>query len=544
MARGQVLTIPNQSAVLVTTLSREQKASLSVLNPNDGICYVKLNSSAGPTIAAWDWKIPSQSYCQLPGPWESLGVYYLDQSGSGRTAELNVYELDSQIAVPSFIAIGRAVQAAGTTVDISQGSQPANPPASTVRLWADGSGNLHFLSSTGVDKTVIDSTTPLGNDLYGAVTSASIGIRNGNAISAYDSGGTRRLVVQYWSDNVTYFNGLINSGIVFSFRRVDNGVIATVDASGNFVHTGNVSAVAGTFSSYCNFAGGTCTGHLMVSQATGGIASAGASEGQIELQNAGSGASKITFHRTGSYALYLGLDTDNVVRIGGWSMGAVAYRILMGDGYGNPGVTLASGNYLAWNNANVSVYGDYSTGMMQFQVYGGGWWRYYSSSYGYEDLYIRGMSNGANCLQFQSGLMVNVGNGMVVGGTNLNGQSFYCAGGSGGPTGWQIISDKRQKSVIVPIKDPLEIVLDPRVNGYHYTLTYPFERAEHDPKTIENYGFIADEWIDVAPDLVKIADKESEYNMMDYGQVSVILFEAFREYVIKTDARLAALEAA
>src|SRR5215471_9264569 len=152
MARGQILTIPNQTAQLITTLSREQKASLSLLNPNDGICYVKLNGPAGRTVAAWDWKIPSQSYCQLPGPWESLGVYYLDQSGSGRSAELNVYELDSQISVPSFIAIGRAVQMAGSTMDITQGNQPSNPPAGTSRLWIDANNNLHVLNPSGVDQ--------------------------------------------------------------------------------------------------------------------------------------------------------------------------------------------------------------------------------------------------------------------------------------------------------------------------------------------------------------------------------------------------------
>jgi hypothetical protein len=182
MARGQILTIPNQTSQLITTLSREQKASLSLLNPNDGICYVKLNSNAGPTVAAWDWKIPSQSYCQLPGPWESLGVYYLDQSGSGRTAEVNVYELDSQISVPSFIAIGRAVQQAGTTMDISQGAQPSNPPASTIRLWADGSGNLHILSPSGVDKTLVDSSTALGGDLYGTIPAAHINVQGSNQL--------------------------------------------------------------------------------------------------------------------------------------------------------------------------------------------------------------------------------------------------------------------------------------------------------------------------------------------------------------------------
>src|SRR5215831_21068421 len=128
MARGQILNVPTATSTLVTTLSREQKASLSLLNPNDGICYVKMNGPAAQSVSMWDYKVPSQSYCQLPGPWESLGVYYLDQSGSGRTAEINVYELDSQIAVPSFIAIGRAVQSAGTTLDISQGNQPQSPP--------------------------------------------------------------------------------------------------------------------------------------------------------------------------------------------------------------------------------------------------------------------------------------------------------------------------------------------------------------------------------------------------------------------------------
>src|SRR5215469_5415298 len=117
MPRGQVLTIPNGQAVLVTTLSREQKASVAMLNPNDGVVYVKLNGPALNTPTMWDWKLPSQSYGQFPGPWESLGAYYQDASGSGRTAEVNVYESDTQIAIPSFIAIGRAVEAAGTTVD-------------------------------------------------------------------------------------------------------------------------------------------------------------------------------------------------------------------------------------------------------------------------------------------------------------------------------------------------------------------------------------------------------------------------------------------
>ena len=180
MARGQVLNIPNQTGLLITTLSREEKASLSLLNPNDGVCYVKINGFAGNAPPNWDWKVPSQSYCQLPGPWDSLGIYYLDQSGSGRSAEINVYELDSQIGVPSFIAIGRAVQMAGSTMDITQGNQPSNPPLGTSRLWVDGQGNLQLLNPDGTNVHQVDTNDALGGILSGSLLNP-IGNVNANA---------------------------------------------------------------------------------------------------------------------------------------------------------------------------------------------------------------------------------------------------------------------------------------------------------------------------------------------------------------------------
>jgi hypothetical protein len=35
----------------------------------------------------------------------------------------------------------------------------------------------------------------------------------------------------------------------------------------------------------------------------------------------------MTFHRPSSYAAYFGLDTDNQWKVGGWSAGAVAYKL-------------------------------------------------------------------------------------------------------------------------------------------------------------------------------------------------------------------------
>lgn len=51
--------------------------------------------------------------------------------------------------------------------------------------------------------------------------------------------------------------------------------------------------------------------------------------GPLQIHNATNNAASavISFIREGSYGCHLGLDTDNVFKVGGWSMGAVAYKI-------------------------------------------------------------------------------------------------------------------------------------------------------------------------------------------------------------------------
>jgi hypothetical protein len=54
----------------------------------------------------------------------------------------------------------------------------------------------------------------------------------------------------------------------------------------------------------------------------------------------------MSFHRTGAYAINMGLDTDNVFRLGGWSNGTNTYRIQSDT----------SGNFTA--QSNVTAYSD------------------------------------------------------------------------------------------------------------------------------------------------------------------------------------------
>lgn len=52
-----------------------------------------------------------------------------------------------------------------------------------------------------------------------------------------------------------------------------------------------------------------------------------------QILGQGGSASAITFHRPGAFAVNFGLDTDNVLKVGGWSMGGASYVILHSGNY-------------------------------------------------------------------------------------------------------------------------------------------------------------------------------------------------------------------
>jgi hypothetical protein len=94
-------------------------------------------------------------------------------------------------------------------------------------------------------------------------------------------------------------------------------------ASGNWGIniTGN-AATATTAASYLPLAGGGMTGVL----ATVGNASAftSANDSTFSVRSSGAGtAASMSFHRPGAYAVNLGLDTDNIFKLGGWSASTV-----------------------------------------------------------------------------------------------------------------------------------------------------------------------------------------------------------------------------
>lgn len=88
--------------------------------------------------------------------------------------------------------------------------------------------------------------------------------------------------------------------------------------NGNNTFSGQVGFSSSATSSY----------NLLASTAIAAKANAVSGfEVQAQGSAATAGAAVMTFHRPSSYAAFFGIDTDNNWKVGGWSMGAVSYKI-------------------------------------------------------------------------------------------------------------------------------------------------------------------------------------------------------------------------
>ena len=107
-------------------------------------------------------------------------------------------------------------------------------------------------------------------------------------------------------------------------------------AAGGLWDAGNRVYSAGNPQGSVSGSSGSCTGNAAtvttvplgstLSSRSGATISYGG-DGGPQVYGIGGGSAILSFHRPGSFAANFGLDTDNVWKVGGWSMGAVAYPI-------------------------------------------------------------------------------------------------------------------------------------------------------------------------------------------------------------------------
>lgn len=121
------------------------------------------------------------------------------------------------------------------------------------------------------------------------------------------------------------YTGYINTNVGNSENPTISQVMVTNGTDG-FMRKASLQHLA-------NSLGGTAytqTSTLNFSS-TAAVGTAGQS-GTLVCYTTGANAATMSFHRSGSYAINLGLDSDNIFRIGGWSDGASTYRLQLTSG--------------------------------------------------------------------------------------------------------------------------------------------------------------------------------------------------------------------
>jgi len=116
-------------------------------------------------------------------------------------------------------------------------------------------------------------------------------------------------------------NGAYLRGSKINFQNVAGTQLGTVDAAGNYISVGWVRGITGG-----SLAGAPVAGLEAYSDGTAG------------------NGSWLAFHRAGTQAIYAGLDTDNVFKIGGWSWTTAKFTLDSGGNVSISGSFTATGN--------------------------------------------------------------------------------------------------------------------------------------------------------------------------------------------------------
>jgi hypothetical protein len=312
-------------------------------------------------------------------------------------------------------------------------------------------------------------------------------------------------------------------------------------------------------------AGDTITGILIGGGSTKAIGTAEGGTGAFfEQRSEGSGstanAAYITFHRPNSYAVRFGLDTDNVLKVGGWSMGAVAHTIITSANIASFAPTATQ------LDAKVNRSGDTLTGFLN--LHSNPTVNAHAANKAYVDTQVATKTTAAYVDQEAAKRVLKTGDTMS-GNLSIqnasptlylldtdnrssmihcNSNLFYILRGNGnnsvtwdnGPNNRHPMtlnlengnvvfsgdvtaySDSRLKKNINPIENALDKTL--KLEGVSY------ERTDSDDKHI---GLIAQKVKEVLPEVVN-EDKDG-YFTVSYGNIVGLLVEAIKELNAKVE---------
>jgi len=207
-------------------------------------------------------------------------------SGTWSTANVSLYESVTATTTNAVFYPMLADKTAGNTGGFSAATLTHNP--STGNLTATGHVGNHWGPVAATTANVSSTLAVTGTSTFTGATNHAAGI-TASTVSAGTIG---------------------NSGATLT------GTLSTA-AQTNITSVGTLTSL--TLS-------GTITGKTN----TGGTVSASNDTGALSVRGDANNAATISFHRPSLYAVNMGLDTDNVFKIGGWSATANCFQLTGG----------------------------------------------------------------------------------------------------------------------------------------------------------------------------------------------------------------------
>lgn len=233
--------------------------------------------------------------------------------------------LASGVSISTAIAAGSIVDA-----DINASAAISDTKLATISTGGKVANSATTATNNNTANTIVQRNGS-GDFSAGTITATL----SGNATTASTLQTARTISLGGDCSGSVSFNGGSNVTLT-----------ATVlDDSHNHIIS-NVDGLQSALDAKLNLSGGTMTGLFKTRTATANTGTSG-STNTIEVMGSTGVGATMSFHRAGAYAVNMGLDSDNVFRIGGWS--ASANRLQM-DMSGN--LTMA-GNVTAYSDVRL-----------------------------------------------------------------------------------------------------------------------------------------------------------------------------------------------
>jgi hypothetical protein len=309
--------------------------SVAFPGSTSGTTTLQASAAAGTTTVT----LPAASgTVDLVGNTFFVGTTSIANNRASASQTLTGVSIDGNAATATTASGVAAANISGTTLNAGVVTSSLTTVGTiTTGTWSGSFGAVSGANLTSLTAGNLSGTIPtgvLGNSSL-RVGTTSIALNRASASQTLTG-------VSIDGNAATVTNGITTSNYTsYSPTLTGGGASGTwgISITGNAATATTAAATTNglTTSNYSSYAlplgGGSMSG-LIVGSPTGVVAFTSANDnGNFSVRSISSNASSpavMSFHRPGIYAINMGLDTDNVFKIGGWSAGIVSMSLTGG----------------------------------------------------------------------------------------------------------------------------------------------------------------------------------------------------------------------